>query len=481
MANSSFQKNQNVPFSVSEGGTGVSSLTIGGVLIGAGTGDVSTISPGTSGNVLKSNGTDWTSGTNSSTPADGSITYAKIATDLTQIVDLSSATNVDWSLGGIYTKTLTANTTLTFSNYKLNKSIILKIAGNYTLVFPKSVKKIVGTYDGSVTNYIHLHCTKDTAVQEVWASINQGTSINYYGYFAGGATGSAIPVSTTDRIVFSTGVTSANTVSNLSLVRYSFAGLSDAVNYGYFAGGDTSSDTYTTNANRIVFSTGVNSANTVSNLSQAKAVLAGLSDASSYGYFSGGYTTTVVNTTDRIVFSTGVTSANTVSNLSQARYGLTGISDSLTYGYFAGGATPSFIYVATADRIVFSTGVTSANTVSNLSQARIWLTGISDSSTYGYFSGGTTEVNVTTTDRIVFSTSVTSANTVSNLSQAVTTLAGLSDASNYGYFSGGYTGSTASIVATDRIIFSTGATSANTVSNLSQARFGLAGLSDCSV
>jgi hypothetical protein len=295
-----------------------------------------------------------------------------------------------------------------------------------------------------------------------------------YGYFAGGG-GTAI----TDRITFSTGVTAANTISNLSANRQGVTGVSDKISYGYFGGGITSKVT-----DRIVFSTGATSANTVSNLSSDQTYLSGVSDGSTYGYFAGGITggAPKVTTTNRIVFSSGTTAANTASNLSLARYGLAGISDGLTYGYFAGG--DSNAVVATADRITFSTGATAANTVSNLSLARFGVTGISDGSTYGYFAGGdSTSIGdkVATADRIVFSTGATSANTVSNLSQARNGSIGSSDGSSYGYFAGGYTGSSSVVLTADRVAFSSGITSANTGSNLSQARGFGAGLSDGSI
>jgi len=46
---------------VASGGTGVATLSANGVLIGNGTSAVSTVAPGTSGNLLTSNGTTWTS------------------------------------------------------------------------------------------------------------------------------------------------------------------------------------------------------------------------------------------------------------------------------------------------------------------------------------------------------------------------------------------------------------------------------------
>ena len=48
---------------VADGGTGRSTLTSNAVLVGNGTSGINSISPGTSGNVLTSDGTAWTSGT----------------------------------------------------------------------------------------------------------------------------------------------------------------------------------------------------------------------------------------------------------------------------------------------------------------------------------------------------------------------------------------------------------------------------------
>ena len=52
----------------------------------------------------------------------------------------------------------------------------------------------------------------------------------------------------------------------------------------------------------------------------------------------------------------------------------------------------------------------------------------------------------------------------------------ISIAAIYGYFAGGYTDTNQ--VTTDQVTFATQATAAKTTANLSQARFGLAGLSD---
>jgi len=90
-----------------------------------------------------------------------------------------SGTAVDWSTGAIFYKTLTANTTFTFSGLDnaLNKVITLLISGNYTLALPTNVNIISGEYDGTVDNYIQIHCvyvdTETPANNIYWATINQ--------------------------------------------------------------------------------------------------------------------------------------------------------------------------------------------------------------------------------------------------------------------------------------------------------------------
>ena len=56
-----------------QGGTGQTSLTANNVLLGNGTSGVQFVAPGTSGNVLTSNGTTW----QSTTPAASGVTQAK--------------------------------------------------------------------------------------------------------------------------------------------------------------------------------------------------------------------------------------------------------------------------------------------------------------------------------------------------------------------------------------------------------------------
>jgi hypothetical protein len=102
--------------------------------------------------------------------ADDQITYAKLGAEFTTSATIS-ASDVDWSAAAVHTKTLSANTTLTFSNVSTGMVIDLVIDGNYTLTLPASVKEISGTYDGTVTNLIQIVSTNGATEQ--WAVISK--------------------------------------------------------------------------------------------------------------------------------------------------------------------------------------------------------------------------------------------------------------------------------------------------------------------
>ena len=102
--------------------------------------------------------------------ADDQITYAKMGAEFTTSATIS-ASDVDWSAAAVHTKTLGANTTLTFSNVSTGMVIDLVIDGNYTLTLPASVKEITGTYDGTVSNLIQIVSTNGATEQ--WATISK--------------------------------------------------------------------------------------------------------------------------------------------------------------------------------------------------------------------------------------------------------------------------------------------------------------------
>lgn len=67
-----------------------------------------------------------------------------------------SASNVDFTTSQVFTKTLTANTTLTFSNVSTGMIKDLVITGDFTLTFPTGSKVTTGEYDGTVSNLIQV-------------------------------------------------------------------------------------------------------------------------------------------------------------------------------------------------------------------------------------------------------------------------------------------------------------------------------------
>ena len=102
--------------------------------------------------------------------ANDAVSYAKLGAEFTTAAAIS-ASDVDWSSAAVHTKTLSANTTLTFSNVSTGMVVDLVITGNYTLTLPASVKEITGTYDGTVSNLIQIVSTNGSTEQ--WATISQ--------------------------------------------------------------------------------------------------------------------------------------------------------------------------------------------------------------------------------------------------------------------------------------------------------------------
>lgn len=92
---------------VSQGGTGATTLTANNVILGNGTSAVQFVAPGSNGNVLTSNGTTWTSTTPASTTtltiSNKTGAYTIVAGDLGKIINCTS---------GTFTVSLTAAATL---------------------------------------------------------------------------------------------------------------------------------------------------------------------------------------------------------------------------------------------------------------------------------------------------------------------------------------------------------------------------------
>ena len=100
--------------------------------------------------------------------ADNSVTYAKLADEFTTSAAVA-ASNVDFSTAQVFTKTLSADTTLTFSNASIGMVKDLVITGDFALTLP-SGSTVAGTYDGTVSNLIQVVVT---GAGQYWFSISQ--------------------------------------------------------------------------------------------------------------------------------------------------------------------------------------------------------------------------------------------------------------------------------------------------------------------
>jgi len=122
---------------------------------------------GTSGQVLSSTGT----GTNWIAPsiADDSVTYAKLANEFTATAGVG-ASDIDFSIAQVFTKTLTADTAFTFSNAQVGMVKDLIVTGSFVATFPAGTKVVTGTYNGAVSNLIQVIVA---APADYWLSISQ--------------------------------------------------------------------------------------------------------------------------------------------------------------------------------------------------------------------------------------------------------------------------------------------------------------------
>ena len=102
--------------------------------------------------------------------ANDAISYAKLSGEFTTVSAMSTD-DVDFSTAQVFTKTLAANTVLTYSNVSTGMVKDLVITGNFTLTLPSSTKIVAGEYDGTVSNLIQIVSTNGATEQ--WASISQ--------------------------------------------------------------------------------------------------------------------------------------------------------------------------------------------------------------------------------------------------------------------------------------------------------------------
>jgi len=106
-------------------------------------------------------------GSGALTIADDIISYAKLGTEFKTSAALT--TEVDFATAQVFTKTLVAATTLTFTNANIGMVKDLVITGDFALTLPSGTT-VAGVYDGTVSNLIQIVVT---GASQYWYSISK--------------------------------------------------------------------------------------------------------------------------------------------------------------------------------------------------------------------------------------------------------------------------------------------------------------------
>jgi hypothetical protein len=177
--------------SVGAGGTGSTTLTANNVLLGNGTSALQVVAPGTSGNVLTSNGTTWVS----STPAGGGVTSAVAGTGISVSSSTGAVTFTNTGVtsitngGGLSISGSTGAITITNSNTGTVTSVAtgnglsggtITTSGTLTLGAPGS--NTIGSYIYG-TRYLNYNSSMSTSYGSDYAagSGTQQIRVTYYG------------------------------------------------------------------------------------------------------------------------------------------------------------------------------------------------------------------------------------------------------------------------------------------------------------
>jgi len=107
------------------------------------------------------------------TIADDVISYAKLGAEFTTTDaqgNVSATATLDFASKQIFTATMTANTTFSFSNANIGMTKDLILTGAFDPTFPVGTKQIAGTYNGAVSNFIQIVAV---ANGDYWLSVSQ--------------------------------------------------------------------------------------------------------------------------------------------------------------------------------------------------------------------------------------------------------------------------------------------------------------------
>jgi len=102
------------------------------------------------------------------TIANDVITHAKLGAEFTTTGAVTTA--LDFGANQVFTKTMSGDTTFTYSNVGIGMVKDFILTGSHTPTFPSGTKTVAGTYDGSVSNLIQIVAI---ASGDYWMSISK--------------------------------------------------------------------------------------------------------------------------------------------------------------------------------------------------------------------------------------------------------------------------------------------------------------------
>jgi hypothetical protein len=106
--------------------------------------------------------------TDASPVPDDSITYAKLGAEFTTTDAIGTV--LAFNDHQVFTKTMTANTTFTFTGANIGMVKDFILTGDFVPTFPSGTKTVAGTYDGTVSNFIQIVAV---ANGDYWLSISK--------------------------------------------------------------------------------------------------------------------------------------------------------------------------------------------------------------------------------------------------------------------------------------------------------------------
>jgi hypothetical protein len=234
---------------------------------------------------------------------------------------------------------------------------------------------------GTTTNYsftvnaidAELQDSPRTFMLQVMAPLPDQT----FGWFGGGFTNGIGPISTVNRIDYSSDASTASTRGSLTYVSYAASAVGNQT-YGWFTAGANPFQAL----NRITYASDTGLATTRG--TGFERFRAGATGNTNYGWFGGGRPQpgpTPLSSVERLDYAIDTATTSSRGPLTSARYDLaaTGNSD---YGWFGGGVNSS-----TIDRINYSVDTATASLRGPLDRTaqRLAATGNND---YGWFGGG---------------------------------------------------------------------------------------------